>query len=203
MEYCKNLFETNETVLRTFSENDCWKHFTKTCHELKPSKVFNISSLMKQYEEPIKDCNIKPPTYNEKKNKIIKMKSSGSSCPINQVSTLMLKKFLILRTIVWKICCYCRENNHFLAKWKNSTTILIHKKDNTEDPSNFRPIALELILSKVMTPHIRNRIFTLVVENNYVETNIEKGFWSNISGIIEYTELLTNILKTQKTSRDS
>ena len=68
----------------------------------------------------------------------------------------------------------------------------------TDDPSNFRPITLEPILSKVMTSHIQNRIFTFVVENNYIETNIPKGFWSNISGIIEHTELLTNMLKHAK-----
>ena len=40
-----------------------------------------------------------------KVNKIItKMKSSGSSCPIDQVTTVMLKKCPILRTIVWKVC---------------------------------------------------------------------------------------------------
>ena len=41
---CKNSFETNATCLPTFSENDCWKHFMKTCHESKPSQVFNIPS---------------------------------------------------------------------------------------------------------------------------------------------------------------
>ena len=51
---------------------------------------------------------------------------------------------------------------------------------------------------KVVTSHIRNNIFTFVVENNYVETNIQKGFWSNISGTNEHTELLTNILKDAK-----
>ena len=40
-------------------------NFMKTCHEPKPFKVFNIPSWMKQLEEPIKDFNIKPPTYNE------------------------------------------------------------------------------------------------------------------------------------------
>ena len=52
-----------------------------------------------------------------------------------------------------------------------------------------------------MTFHIRNRIFTFVVENNYVETNIQKGFWSNISGTIEHTELLTNYLKQAKSKQ--
>ena len=51
---------------------------------------------------------------------------------------------------------------------------------------------------KVVTSHIRNNIFTFVVENNYVETNIQKGFWSNIPGTNEHTELLTNILKDAK-----
>ena len=46
--------------------------------------------------------------------------------------------------------------------------------------------------------NVQNRIFTFVVENNYIETNIQKGFWSNISGIIEHTELLTNMLKHAK-----
>ena len=49
-----------------------------------------------------------------------------------------------------------------------------------------------------MTSHIQNRIFTFLVENNYVETKIQKGSWSNISGTIEHTELLTNILKHAK-----
>ena len=55
-------------------------------------------------------------------------------------------------------------------------TILIHKEGNTDDPSNFRPITLQTILSKGIASHIRNRIFTFAVENNYVETNIQKDF---------------------------
>ena len=56
---------------------------------------------------------------------------------------------------------YFWENNHFPAERKNSTTILIHKKGNTDDLSNFRLITLEPILSKIVTSFIRNRIFTL------------------------------------------
>ena len=136
MEILQKSFRNKRNSLPTFSENNCWKHFMKTCHEPKISKLCNISSWMKHLQDPIKDFNIKAPTYNEINKIIMKMKSSGSSCPIDQVSVLILKKWLILS-------CYCWENNHFPAKWKNSTTILIHKKGNTDDPSNFRPITLE------------------------------------------------------------
>ena len=46
--------------------------------------------------------------------------------------------------------------------------------------------------------HVQNRIFTFVAKNNYVETNIQKGVWSNISSTIEHIELLTNFLKHAK-----
>ena len=85
-------------LMKIIAGNILWK----TCHEPKPSKVFNIRSWVKQLEEPIKDFNIKPPTYNEI-NKIMKMKSFSSSCPINQVSILMLKKcpiqYLFIRRV--------------------------------------------------------------------------------------------------------
>ena len=56
---------------------------------------------MKQLEEPMKDFDIKPPTYNEINKIIMKMKSPGSSCRIDQVSRLtMLKKCPSLRTTV-------------------------------------------------------------------------------------------------------
>ena len=52
-----------------------------------------------------------------------------------------------------------------------------------------------------MTSLIRNRIFTFVANNNYIETNIQKGFWSGLSGTVEHTELLTHIVKQAKTKQ--
>ena len=84
------------------------------------------------------------------------------------------------------------------VNWKMVRQCLFMRRVTRTDQSNFRPITLEPILSKVMTSNVRNKIFTFVVENNYVETNTQRGFWSNISGTIEHTELLTNVLKHVK-----
>ena len=43
-----------------------------------------------------------------------------------------------------------------------------------------------------MTALIRN------LDNNFIESNIQKGFWTDISGTIEQTELLTYIIKNAK-----
>ena len=153
---------------------------------------------MKTLQEPTQAFNMAPPSFKELQKIISRMKSSGSPYPIDHLSVLVLKNCPILRTQLWRVCCYCWENKYFPNEWKNGATILIHKKGPASDPSNFRPITLEPVLSKVLTSLIRNRIFTFVLDNKYIESNIQKGFWTGVSGTIEHTELLTHIINHAK-----
>ena len=50
-------------------------------------------------------------------------------------------------------------------------------------------------LRRVMTSLIRNRLFSYVLNNNFIECDIQKRFWTGMSGKIEHTELLTHIIK--------
>ena len=52
-----------------------------------------------------------------------------------------------------------------------------------------------------MTSLILNRIFTYVLHNGYIGTNIQRGFWSEISGTVKHTELLSHMLKHAKTKQ--
>ena len=84
------------------------------------------------------------------------------------------------------------ENELFPKTLRRGITILIHKKDS--NPGNFRPITFQPILSKVFTSIIRNRIFTFVLQNKYIETNLQEGFWEKVSGCREHTETLTYVI---------
>ena len=45
---------------------------------------------------------------------------------------------------------------------------------------------------------ISNRLYNFVSSNNYIESTIQKGFWSDISGLIEHTQTLTYLLRHAK-----
>ena len=52
-------------------------------------------------------------------------------------------------------------------------TILIHKKDPTDDPGNFRPITLESVPLKIFTSAMRNRTYEFLLKNEYVESSVD------------------------------
>ena len=183
--YCKDIFEKDETVQPDFDESTCYKYFRNVLHEKNPRRAFQCPSWMKTMDDPTQVFNLSPPSYKEIQKIVSRMKSSGSPCPIDHISVLALKNCPILRTQLWRLCCYCWENKYFPNEWKNGATILIYKKGAVTDPSNFRPITLQPVLSKVLSSLIRNRIFTFVLDNKFIESNIQKGFWTPTSCVIK------------------
>ena len=86
---------------------------------------------------------------------------------------------------------------------EKACTILIHEKGETNDPSNFRPITLESVPLKVFTSCLRNAIFSFLSNNNLIDHQIQKGFTSKLSGTLEHTAQMANIIKKAKTKQRS
>ena len=129
------------------------------------------------------------------------MKSSPSACPFDQISVLTVKNCPILRTAVHRIIEHCWKTKSVPRTWKHSFTIQIYKKDSPKFPSNFRPIRLQPVFAKVYSGLIRNRVFDFMNNNDYIETNIQKGFCKGISGIVEHTELLTYLINHARSNQ--
>ena len=126
------------------------------------------------------------------------MKTSGSPCPLDQISIIAFKRSPYLRTYLTEILSLAWKAKTIPDIWKNSVTILIHKKDATDDPSHFRPITLQCTALKVMTSFIRNRIFEFLFQNGYAENNIQKGFTPKVAGTIEHTAYMAHLIKHAK-----
>ena len=147
---------------------------------------------MQKLDIPSIGFHLEAPTYKEITKIIFKMKLSASPCPLDQVSIIVLKKCPYLRTYLWGIISALWTRGDFPTLWKRGITVLAYKNDSNKGPSNFRPITLQLVLSKVFTSILRNRLYDF--KNKYIESNLQKGFWDNITCCIEHTETLTHII---------
>ena len=89
------------------------------------------------------------------------------------------------------------------SEWKKASTILIHKKDSTDDPSNFRTITLESVPLKIFTSCLRDSLFTFLKHNGFIEHQIQKGFTSKVSGTLEHTAMMSHLINKARIKQRS
>ena len=63
---------------------------------------------------------------------------SGSPCPLDQISVICLKRCPYLRTYLTEIIHAAWSSGTVPSEWKKACTILIYKKEETDNPANFR-----------------------------------------------------------------
>ena len=80
------------------------------------------------------------------------------------------------------------------SEWKQACIILAHKKGDTANPANFRLITLEPVPLKVFTSCLRNSLYQFLLENKYIQSKIQKGFTPKISGTLEHTSQMANVI---------
>ena len=80
------------------------------------------------------------------------------------------------------------------SEWKKAWTTLIYKKGDTNDAANFRPITLQSVGLKIFTSGLRDSIFDFLKINGFVENKIQKGFTHKVSGTLQHTAMMGNII---------
>ena len=201
--YVKNVMNTKETVLPSFNMTQCLSYFTKTLAAIYPTKLFTIPSWIPALSDPEVQFDLDPPSYQQITNIIRRMKASGSPCPLDQLSIICFKRCPFLRSYLTDLIRAVWLSGTIPTEWKKACTILIHKKGDTNTPANFRPITLESIPLKVFTSCLRNSMYSFLTANNFIEHNIQKGFTPNLSGNLEHTAQMANIINKARIKQRS
>ena len=184
--YIKKVFNDANEILPTFSKAVCADYFKQTFKCTNPSKIFRIPAWIPNLKLPTKDFDTTPPSYNKICKIIKRMKSSGSPCPLDQISISCFKRCPYLRTYIGLITAEVLRTKKLPKAWTRAITILIYKKGEPDNPENFRPITLEPVALKIFTSLLRNRVFQYLMENNYTECHYQKGFTPGMSGTFEH-----------------
>ena len=131
------------------------------------------------------------------------MKASGSPCPLDKIYIIPFKRWPSLRSYITAVVKVIWQSGEIPADWKKACTVLVHKKGDTADPSNFRPLTLESVLLKIFTSCLRDSMFAFLKANGFIEHKIQKGFLPNISGTFEHTDQVANVINTARIKQKS
>ena len=149
--YTKAQFDNAENLKSSFNKLTCYNYFKKVFKATSPRPIFTILIWLTKFNQPNHAFDDIPQTYVQITSIIRKIKYNGSPCPLDQIPVIAFKRSAYLRYYLTKIIQEAWCNRTIPEAWKKAATILIHKKDSTHDPANFRPITLQSIPLKVFT----------------------------------------------------
>ena len=117
-----------------------WKRYFNEVlnRELPPDHAnsrYEIESLKEEVEIP-------PPTYNEVKEIIHKLRNNKAPGPHNIISELIKEGRQKLENRIYKLILKIWEKEELPADWENSIICPIYKKGDRLQCKNYRPITL-------------------------------------------------------------
>ena len=153
------IIRSGSSVLPSFDGVQDTTYLTNALKCVNRMEVFTIPSWIPKLKEPSIPFNLSPPTYQEITRIIKRMKSSGSLCPLDQISIICFKQYPYLRSFMLNTCTEILRSNTLPAQWTKAATILIHKKGDLSLPENFRPITVEPVSLKIFTSLLPNSLY--------------------------------------------
>ena len=98
--------------------------------------------------------------------------------------------------ILSKMFRHCFIAKYVPTEWKTATTFPIHKKEDTSDAINFRPIALMSCLYKLLMAILAKRMTSFSLDNDHLSNEQKSARPSE--GCYEYAFLLESLVNDAK-----
>ena len=131
------------------------------------------------------------------------MKAAGSPCPLDKVSLIPFKRCPYLRSYITELFRLIWQSGEISNLWKKACTVLIHKKGDTNEPCNYRPITLESVPLTVFTSCLRDSLFSFLTANGFIEHKVQKGFLPELPATFEHSAQMANIINTARIKQKS
>ena len=131
--------------------------------------------------------------------KLVAMLDQNKATGLDDIPAYFIKSSIhSITPIILRICNMSIEHGIFPDMWKNARLIPIHKAETRTEQSNYRPISILPVLSKLLERHVANSYVKFLTENN-VLLSCQHGFRPHHSCestlILIYEHLLSNIEK--------
>ena len=201
--FVKCTFKQGISLLPSFDVMTCTTFFARTFSSINPFKSFEIPSWIPPLPAPTVQCDLSPPSYKQITKCRPKNLTSGSPCPLDQISIIPFKRCPYLRFSLTEVFRNVWLTGEIPNVWKKASTVLVHKKGDQSDPTTFRPITLECTPLKIFTSCLWNSMFAFLSANGYIEHRIQKGFMPKLSGTYKHTAQMEHIINNARIKQRS
>lgn len=170
------VLEDNEQKAEAFN-----KHFSTVADRLRsilPQMKFDLSRLL-NFVKSKKDESILfsiPPISNKKIISSLMKMGSNKATGIDKISVKMLKIAApIVAPSIARLINYSITSEVFPQRWKIAKVTPLFKSGDSSNVTNYRPISVLPILSKLIERHVHDALYSYLSDNNLLYTR-QSGF---------------------------
>ncbi len=162
----RRILQDNNTIY-TGTKDQAQQYFTDTFS----TSTIDVDELISSLSDNVPPTEIDQSLMDPMSSKEIKdkLKCMSNSAPgKDRVEYRHLKMVDPNCSVLGLIFNKCLEEKKIPLSWKQSTTILIYKKGSSDEPSNFRPIALMSCVYKLFTSILSSRISNFAINEELI-----------------------------------
>lgn len=143
------------------------------------------------------------PTIKQLHRKRNRRKRNNAAPGFDMLSYLPFKKCVVLMEYVHVIAIKVWTTQDVPECWALAYIILLAKSNNLTDCAEFRPIAITGVIGKIIFSVLSDNLQKYMLQNAYIDREVQKGFLTGISGCLEHSFALHEALKEAKSWKKS
>jgi hypothetical protein len=153
-----------------------------------------------QPEEPTVDFDMAELRWKEVDDVIKKARAASAPGP-NGIPYRVYKNCPKLAKRLWKILKVAWRRGQVTDSWVLAEGCFIPKEKNSQSLKQFRTISLLNVEGKIFLAVLARRMTSYLLANNYIDMSVQKGGVPGVSGCVEHTSALTQIIQEAKENK--
>ena len=177
------------------------KHLHNAHSDPSRSEEKNEPEDLQEYEEPTVEFDNSLPSWREF-NKRLRKARSKSAPGSNGVPYIVYKRCPGIARQLWLYLRGMWKKNEISEAWRKAEGIFIPKEDGATSVEKFRTISLLNVEGKLYFALRADRLVSYTLANKYIDTSIQKGGVPAISGCLEHTAILSQLIREAKSEKN-
>ena len=153
-----------------------------------------------EYEPPKIEFDDSLPTWKEFNDRIQKARNKSAPGP-NGVPYLVYKKCPGLARLLFGYLKGLWRKNVISRTWREAEGVFIPKEEGAKEVKDFRTISLLNVEGKIFFALKADRLLKYALANQYIDTTVQKGGVPDISGCLEHTSVISQMIREAKAGK--
>ena len=179
------------------SKEEVEEYLRQTHSDPQKGVALGDNDMLPNPPPPASEFNYAQPTMSEM-TEILKKARAGSAPGPNGVPYKVYKYCPKLARRLWHLIKVIWRRGHVPDCWTVSEGIFAPKEQNSIEISQFRTISLLNVEGKIFISLLSRRLTSFLLENNYIDTSVQKGGIPGVAGCVEHTSVITQIIREAK-----